>query len=416
MLRSRTNRAARMPVIHDRVSSRASSPTYRGRSRRLIDRRAEGQTISRLRRDPYDSLIGAALRARAVGFGQALLCSGQHDVVGRPGPQPATWETAFRRCSCTRTSSPRGQHDLPGRLWRELGGPRSAVSSFSLLPVRPDSVALALQVLVAPDSATPLLGASGTIAAVLGAYIRASPAREDPTLVVAMFRLHGCRAEPWIVVSHGSCSTRSSERSASRRLRRPRRRLLLRALGWLAFGVLHRVRASRTPPDPSGQSSPCLVRATPAGRNRRGALPRGRRVCQLPALFLRCFRRHVVKLDEQQTPAQLRRPAKRWALGGRFWRRLDEAQSVSGVQLGAGHTAFGVEVVAVDPRKRVGASHRYPYVRCRSSGQRVRRPSMRITRGVTSFAKSRASRVNVDVVMNTPFRRLAWPCSARRNF
>jgi membrane associated rhomboid family serine protease len=61
-------------------------------------------------------------------------------------------------------------------------------------------VALALQVLVAPDSATPLLGASGAIAAVLGAYIVLHPRSKIRTFVVAIFRFAVVDLNAWIVV------------------------------------------------------------------------------------------------------------------------------------------------------------------------------------------------------------------------
>jgi rhomboid family protein len=45
---------------------------------------------------PYEfSHWGQHCALGAVGFNQAMLCTGQHGVVGSVLPQPATWETAF---------------------------------------------------------------------------------------------------------------------------------------------------------------------------------------------------------------------------------------------------------------------------------------------------------------------------------
>ena len=62
-------------------------------------------------------------------------------------------------------------------------------------------MALALQVLVAPGSATPTLGAAGAIAAVLGAYIVLHPRAKVRTLVVAIFRFTIVELPAWVVVA-----------------------------------------------------------------------------------------------------------------------------------------------------------------------------------------------------------------------
>ena len=61
-------------------------------------------------------------------------------------------------------------------------------------------MALAFQVLVAPGSATPTLGAAGAIAAVLGAYIVLHPRAKVRTLVVAIFRFTIVELAAWVVV------------------------------------------------------------------------------------------------------------------------------------------------------------------------------------------------------------------------
>jgi membrane associated rhomboid family serine protease len=61
--------------------------------------------------------------------------------------------------------------------------------------------ALALQVLVAPASATPTLGASGAVAAVLGAYIVLYPRAKIRTLVVLVFRIAFIELPAWEVLA-----------------------------------------------------------------------------------------------------------------------------------------------------------------------------------------------------------------------
>jgi membrane associated rhomboid family serine protease len=55
-----------------------------------------GETIVRYSAIPYEfSHWGQHCALGLAGFGQAVLCTGQHGVIGHAAPQPATWETAF---------------------------------------------------------------------------------------------------------------------------------------------------------------------------------------------------------------------------------------------------------------------------------------------------------------------------------
>jgi membrane associated rhomboid family serine protease len=55
-----------------------------------------GQTIVRYGAIPYElGHWGQHCALGLAGFGQAVLCTGQHGVVGHAARQPATWETAF---------------------------------------------------------------------------------------------------------------------------------------------------------------------------------------------------------------------------------------------------------------------------------------------------------------------------------
>jgi membrane associated rhomboid family serine protease len=144
-----------------------------------------GGTVVRYGAIPYEfAHWGQHCAVGAAGFGQAVLCNGQHGVIGRVGPQPATWETGFTAIF------------LHANILALAVG-RLAFLSFYLLG---GLVALALQVLVAPGSTTPTLGASGAIAAVLGAYVVLYPRARIRTLVVAIFRFTIVELAAWVVV------------------------------------------------------------------------------------------------------------------------------------------------------------------------------------------------------------------------
>jgi hypothetical protein len=132
-------------------------------------------------------------------------------------------------------------------------------------------VALALQVLVAPDSATPTLGASGAIAAVLGAYIVLHPRARIRTLVVAIFRFTIVELAAWMVVvawfvidavlrAVGLSTAFGVSAGAS----------LLRALGRLRVRRARRARAPRTRPGAKGRRSARRL----IGRTRQWTQPR----------------------------------------------------------------------------------------------------------------------------------------------
>ena len=160
-----------------------------------------GETVARFGAIPYEfAHWGQHCAVGAAGFGQAVLCSGQHGVIGRVGPQPATWETAFTAMFLHANvlalavnmiflgAFGASVEDRVGRL---------AFLGFYLVG---GLVALALQVLVAPGSATPMLGASGAIAAVLGAYIVLYPRAKIRTLVLALLRVTFVELAAWVVV------------------------------------------------------------------------------------------------------------------------------------------------------------------------------------------------------------------------
>jgi membrane associated rhomboid family serine protease len=118
---------------------------------------------------------------------QQVLCQGQLGVSGTPGPQPATWITAFTSMFLHGSFL----HIFGNMLFLVIFGPnvedamsRPRFLAFYLLG---GLVALAGQVAVGPDSTTPTLGASGAIAAVLGGYILLYPRARVLTLVFIFF-------------------------------------------------------------------------------------------------------------------------------------------------------------------------------------------------------------------------------------
>jgi len=117
----------------------------------------------------------------------AVACEGQRGVQGSPGPQPATWETALTAMFLHASFL----HIFGNMLFLAIFGPsvedamgRLRYCAFYVLG---GIVALAAQVLSAPGSSSPTLGASGAIAAVLGGYLLMYPRAKVLTLVFIVF-------------------------------------------------------------------------------------------------------------------------------------------------------------------------------------------------------------------------------------
>jgi membrane associated rhomboid family serine protease len=115
--------------------------------------------------------------------GQQLACQGEPGVVGKPPAQPPWWVTAF-----TSMFMHGGILHLAGNmlfLWifgnnveDSMGRPRFV--AFYLLG---GLAALAGQILIRPDATVPTVGASGAIAAVLGAYALLYPRARVVTVI-----------------------------------------------------------------------------------------------------------------------------------------------------------------------------------------------------------------------------------------
>jgi membrane associated rhomboid family serine protease len=118
---------------------------------------------------------------------RTVACQGMAGVTGTPPSQPPTWATVFSSMFMHGSFL----HILGNMLFLAIFGPnvedatgRLRYLAFYLLG---GIVALAAQVIVSPDSTGPTLGASGAIAAVLGAYLLLYPRARVLTLVFIVF-------------------------------------------------------------------------------------------------------------------------------------------------------------------------------------------------------------------------------------
>jgi len=121
------------------------------------------------------------------GTASTIACQGQPGVTGTPAAQPATWITAFTAMFLHGGFL----HIFGNMLFLAVFGPnvedamtRPRYVVFYLLG---GIVALGAQVLAGPNSTVPTLGASGAIAAVLGAYILLYPRARVLTLIFIIF-------------------------------------------------------------------------------------------------------------------------------------------------------------------------------------------------------------------------------------
>ena len=136
----------------------------------------------------------------AAGFSQAVLCSGQPGVAGIAPSQPATWETAFTSMFLHANLLHIGGNmvflAVFGATLEDTIG-RLRFLAFYLLG---GLAALALTVVVSPDSAAPTLGASGAIAAVLGGYILLYPRARILTVVLLIFFFTIVELPAWVML------------------------------------------------------------------------------------------------------------------------------------------------------------------------------------------------------------------------
>jgi membrane associated rhomboid family serine protease len=159
-------------------------------------------TVVRYGAIPYELSHWGQHCALALGFfKQAVLCTGQHGVVGSAGPQPATWLTAFTAVFLHANILHLAVNMIFLAVFGASVEDRVGHLAFLGFYLAGGLVALALQVLVAPASVIPTLGASGAIAAVLGAYIVLCPGAKIRTLVVLIFRVTFIELPAWVVLA-----------------------------------------------------------------------------------------------------------------------------------------------------------------------------------------------------------------------
>jgi membrane associated rhomboid family serine protease len=121
------------------------------------------------------------------GAQRAVACQGMHGVGGSPPAQPATWETVFTSMFLHGSFL----HIFGNMLFLAIFGPTVEDTvgrpRFIAFYLAGGLIALAAQVLVDPSSTAPTLGASGAIAAVLGAYLVLYPRARVLSLVFIVF-------------------------------------------------------------------------------------------------------------------------------------------------------------------------------------------------------------------------------------
>lgn len=135
------------------------------------------------------------------GFGQAVLCVGQHGVAGTAPAQPATWETAFTAMFIHVNALPL----LVNMAFLAVFGPTVEDTigrvRFVGLYLVGGLAALVLAVAVAPGSIEPTVGSSGAVAAVLGAYILLYPRERILSAVVLIFSFSLVEVPAWVLLA-----------------------------------------------------------------------------------------------------------------------------------------------------------------------------------------------------------------------
>ena len=135
-----------------------------------------------------------------AGFSTTILCTGTPGVVGSALAQPATWETAFTAMFMHANLL----HIAGNMVFLAVFGctleDRIGRVRFLAFYLLGGLAALALQIAASPGSATPTLGASGAIAAVLGGYILLFPRARVLTLVALVLFFTVIELPAWVML------------------------------------------------------------------------------------------------------------------------------------------------------------------------------------------------------------------------
>lgn len=159
------------------------------------------ETIVRYGAIPYElSHWGQHCALGLAGLGQAVLCTGQASVRGSAGAQPATWETAFSGIFLQANILQLAGNMLILAIFGMTVEDRMGRVRFLCFYLLGALAALALQVAVAPSATAPQLGASGAIAAVLGAYVLLYPRARILTVLLLPFFFNVVALPAWTVL------------------------------------------------------------------------------------------------------------------------------------------------------------------------------------------------------------------------
>lgn len=137
---------------------------------------------------PYEfSHWGAHCGFALAGLSERIACVGQPHVVGSAPAQPPTWQTAFTAMFLHANIL----HIAGNMVFLAVFGmtveDRMGRLRFLCFYLLGGLAALGLQIAVDPSSDLPTLGASGAIAAVLGAYTLLYPRARILTVVILIF-------------------------------------------------------------------------------------------------------------------------------------------------------------------------------------------------------------------------------------
>ena len=160
------------------------------------------ETLVRYGAIPYEfTHYGQHCDLGLSGLGQSVLCSGQAGVAGTARPQPATWLTAFTAIFLHVNVL----QLLLNMIFLAVFGTsvEDAIGRvrFVCFYVLGGLAALAVAIVLAPDSVDPVLGAGAAIAAVLGAYVVLYPRGRILSVVLLPFFFTIVEVPAWTMLA-----------------------------------------------------------------------------------------------------------------------------------------------------------------------------------------------------------------------
>jgi membrane associated rhomboid family serine protease len=160
------------------------------------------ETLVRYGAIPYEfTHFGRHCDLGLSGLGQSVLCNGQAGVAGTPRPQPATWLTAFTaiflHVNVLQLTLNMVFLAVFGTSVEDAMGRIRFVGFYVLGGL----AALAVAIVLGPDSVDPALGAAGAIAAVLGAYALLYPRGRILSVVLLPFFFTIVEVPAWAMLA-----------------------------------------------------------------------------------------------------------------------------------------------------------------------------------------------------------------------